>query len=516
MLEAIKCEPFAFSLEVQGRPSEIEYLREELVEDLADQGWQVVWESTTSRPLSVTRLERGKECLNLAVADPSPSRLVRPHSYLVSATGSVDSPTEVGEILDARPFTPLEVELIGRDMGLTSSIERRLADWLPTMSLGSTPLEGHGAIFTIHHQTDFVLLLEMGLKLGLDPTLITVIDKEYKYRHSRRVDSHIRRRMKVPVFTYSEIDEAISDHIRRVSADRSERDAKTWRPTLVIDDGGYLLPRLLEKFEPFLSLFKGVVEQTKSGIWKLRPYDGRTRIPLFSVAESDLKSTVEATGVAKAAFQSLRNLMPNEKFDGRRAVVVGFGVIGQALADLLRKNNLDVSVVDRGPAELVTANERGFPVSQNLKELVGSYRPRYIFSCAPPGAVGKDVLTSISADCVLISLTSRDEAFDKAALEAIAPGKPFGTVGTIHFVEDCGCRILLLADGFPVNFHFSESMPNQQSDLVMASLLVGAVSIAQIDPAWPTGESSARANDVLNEGTLLDDFLSHNHPIAPE
>jgi hypothetical protein len=59
-------------------------------------------------------------------------------------------------------------------------------------------------------------------------------------------------------------------------------------------------------------------------------------------------------------------------------------------------------------------------------------------------------------------------------------------------------------------------MPNQQSDLVMASLLAGAITLANADPPWPPGNDAQRANDVLNEGTLLHDFLTHEPGICPE
>ena len=41
--------------------------------------------------------------------------------------------------------------------------------------------------------------------------------------------------------------------------------------------------------------------------------------------------------------------------------------------------------------------------------------------------------------------------------------------------------VTVVADGLPVNFHYAESMPNQYSDLVLASMLLGACTLA--DPA---------------------------------
>lgn len=480
---------------------------EELSGMLQRQGWAIVDSEHGPSPLAATRMSREDEWLTIAVSLPSNHRSVLPEQYDVCATGMVADSNSLHAEFASLPLTDLEVELLGRDMPLTVRAKERARHWLPTLPKGrENPLEGYGAIFTIHHQTDFLVLLMQAIGLGLDESLITVIDKEYNYRFSRRVDAHIRRRLGIPVFKYSELKDGLKDHITRVAAAREQSGARTWTQTVVVDDGGYVLPVLRKEFQPFLSLFRGVVEQTTSGIWAMRPFIHEVELPIFSVAESELKSTVEAQGVAMAALTSLRRLLPNEKFDGRSAVLVGFGTIGQALAELLRRQNFSVWVTDTSPSKLVTAKERGFNVAATVAKAIDQARPSYILSCAEPGAVGADAFARVRNDCCLVSLTSRDGAFDKDALDANYEKRPCGNLGTL-FTNESGDSMLLLADGFPVNFHFAESMPNQQSDLVMASLLVGAMALAAPGTLWPVGNDVARANAVLNEGTLLRDFL---------
>jgi adenosylhomocysteinase len=483
---------------------------------LADEGW-IPHETKLGRsPLRVSRWRKDDEWLDVAVASPGPHRISRPAEYVLTVSGLVRDRDSYTDLFSALPFTKLELESLAHDMPLTASVAARAPGWVGR-EVGDKPLAGHAAIFTIHHQTDFVLLLEKAVQLGIDPDLVTVIDKEYRYRLSHRVDAHIRNKLGASVHRYSEINEGIADHIRKIEQAREREGTETWIPSLIVDDGGYILPLLHDYFEPFLNLFKGTVEQTMSGIWKLRPFEEEHRMPVFSVAESELKATVEAQGVAQAALTSLRRLLPAEKFDGRRAVVVGFGTIGEALAELLRRQNVDVQIADSSPPRLVAARERGFQVSEDLAKLIGDVQPRYIFSCAEPKAVGAAAFKRIERDCVLVSLTSRDVAFDKEALEQLCASFSFGTVGTLYAPHGKpGCKILLIADGFPVNFHFAESMPNQQSDLVMASLLAGAITLANANPPWQPGNDPKRANEVLNEGTLLHDFLTLEPGICPE
>lgn len=341
---------FADTQNVRGRPAEVAALVDGLLLRLAELGYNVEEESRGRSPARVLRLRQGEEWLVLVVADASkPHRLHVPNQYEISVSGVVHNGGRLHDHIAALPFTVLELESLARDMPLTASTPQRAREWLPSLTLPDQPLAGRAAIFTIHHQTDFVLLLEKALELGVERSLVTVIDKEYRYRYSRRVDAHIRRTLGVPVYPYSELKAGISDHVRRVEAARRSAGASTWVPTIVVDDGGYILPCLHDHFEPFLNLFTGAVEQTTSGIWKLEPYSN-IQVPIFSVAESDLKATVEAHGVAQAALTNLRRLLPQEKFDGRTAVVVGFGRIGSALAEILRRHNVDVHVVDTAPA----------------------------------------------------------------------------------------------------------------------------------------------------------------------
>ncbi len=500
--------PFGAKATLRGRPDEVAALIDELQQRLEEMGWSVAGIAGRETVTRATQMTLGDQWLAVTSSAAGPDQFHLPFQVEIVACGMVADRTGMHEAISALPFTPLELELIESDMPLTSSAPERMSHWLPSLTIPEKPLAGHGAIFTIHHQTDFVLLLEKALELGLDRDLVTVIDKEYRYRHAHRVDAHIRQRLGIPVYRYSEVELGISDHIRRVESARVASGADTWTPTIVVDDGGYILPPLLKKFGTHLSLFKGVVEQTTSGIWALRPFHPDLKVPIFSVAESKLKASVEAHGVAQASLSNLRQLLPHENLNGRSAVVVGYGTIGRALADLLRRHNVNVHVADNAASMAVAAREQGFDAESSAADLIGRVQPRYIFSCAGPQVIDRECIARIARDCILVSLTSRDFAFDKHALAELAKPMPLDCLGTMYVKDEPSCAMLLVADGFPVNFHFSESMPNQQSDLVMASLLVGLLTLACSSPSWPPGNDAERADGVLDGGMLLADFLA--------
>jgi S-adenosylhomocysteine hydrolase len=353
-------------------------------------------------------------------------------------------------------------------------------------------------------------MMEAAVRLGLDPKYTTIIEKEYSYQHTQRIDSTLREDFGMAVYKYSDLREAMEKHFQRIDDEKFENRNITWRQTIVVDDGGYIYPTLHQEFARKMSLVRGVVEQTSSGISVLRPFERDNRIPIFNVAESDLKTTVEANGVATAGLRSVRSLLPHERIEGRSAVIIGYGRIGAALAEVLDYNNVRVAIYDTAVAQLVAGRERGFRVGQDLPDLISSARPRYIFACGHRNCMGQKEYSALSRDCYLISLTSRDYAFDKEALRTAATAVvDQGRLGTKYLLANASGEVAatLIANGFPVNFHHSESMPNQQSDLVMASMLLGACYMAEAYDDMPTTCDPRAANQILSGSRLLERYL---------
>lgn len=407
-------------------------------------------------------------------------------TIIVTGIGSAES-TELAPMLELgqfMPFTDTETCQIRSEMPLT----RMVPELFP-----NGPLADCTAIFTIHHMTDFLTLMESAFALGLQPQDVTVIDKEYRYLHTHRVDAHLKLEHSVRVFKYSQIEEAIRTHIAL-----SERRGKR---IMVLDDGGYVLPVVLDRFASKASRFIGLVEQTMSGIWKL---EGRVLpLPVFSVAESQLKGTIESYGVADAAVRNVLALLPHEKLEGRSALVVGYGRIGQEVASVLRSRRMQVAVHDRDIVRLVTAHERGFRTSPDLGDLIRDWRPLIIFGSAGAGSMTRPHFEQIQEKCYLVSTTSRDYEFRLQDLSELAESSErIGRLGTVYRMER-GHEVVALADGLPINFYYAESLPNRYVDLVLASMLIGACALAVDEPHFVAGHNLERTNRVIAESGIV-------------
>jgi adenosylhomocysteinase len=217
-------------------------------------------------------------------------------SLTLEAPGAL-SAVAIGTVLAAverMPFTGLEWDELVGQMPLTHGLPGHLAGGC---------LAAVAPVFTVHHMTDFLVLVDAARRMGVPAAAITVIDKGYRYRHAQRVDAHLAA-SGISVWPWTRTAEALTDHVARAG--------QLGRAGLLVDDGGYTLPVLIEQRPGLVSMFVGLVEQTISGITKLERFGSDLPLPAFSVAQSRLKATIESYGVADAAVRNVLHLLPNE------------------------------------------------------------------------------------------------------------------------------------------------------------------------------------------------------------
>ncbi|WP_322768847.1 NAD(P)-dependent oxidoreductase [Frankia sp. Cr1] len=393
-------------------------------------------------------------------------------------------------------FTPLELAELRAQMPLTATLPRFVA---PRCLGGVAPM------LTVHHMTDFLVMVEAALAMGVSPSTLTVIDKGYRYRHTGRVDAHLRA-LGIAVFPWTAARAALVDHAGRARA--------LGRRGVLIDDGGYTLPTLLDQLPDLVPAFAGLVEQTTSGIIKLEPYADRLPVPVFSVAESRLKATIESFGIADASIRNTLRLLPEEKFEGQPALVIGFGRIGEQIAEVLRDRRMRVAVYDTTLVRLIAAHERGFLTARSLAQLLAEHQPLLVVGTTGRPSVRGEHLAFVRRDCYLVSTTSRTNEFALDELTDEAQHvRDVGVTG-VRLHLGSGPAVTVLADGFPINFHHAESLPNKFADLVLAALLVGAATLARPDHGFAPGHNVAATDAVLESCGLLDRYYQRFGPTA--
>lgn len=489
--------PLVHTVDFISGQSEAQYLVDEVITHLrtSPDVLDVRWDDE-SASWACTLAEGGRGRLALAaLAEPASVAANTRRLVATLEKGTAAEAETFFTTMRHLPFSTIEIASAVSELPLTSGLSGRWPD---------KPLVGVGVLLTIHHMRDFLVLVDSLLALGVDPAHMTVIDKEYRYAHTHRVDAHLVLRHRIAVWRYRDLLTGIEDHIDRV--------ATAGKRSVVMDDGGYVLPTVLRELPHQAGHFIGLVEQTTSGIRKL---DGLTLpIPLFSVAESDMKGLIESYGIADAAIRNTLRLLPDEKFEGQAALVLGFGRIGSEVARVLKARRMRVAVFDADITRLVGAHEEGFLTGRSLEDLVASHQPRLVVGCAGRGSFGLAQARLLPARAFLVSTTSRDYEF---ALNELRAGSRAtgdrGVVGTSYQLAD-GPEVLVLGHGMPINFHYAESLSNRYVDLVLAGLAVGAVSLAEGDERLRPGHNLAATNAILAESGIVDDYYRLYGPSA--
>ena len=158
------------------------------------------------------------------------------------------------------------------------------------------------------------------------------------------IDRSVFRRLLERGFTvlekpYEDLEDTdILDSLIVSAAQLSKEDGKN---LVLIDVGGYFAKPLTRLSKSEYEPLAGVIEDTTYGHNRYLSTAKNISVPIISVARSNLKE-IEAHFVGKDAVQALDFLMRSvgDSIAGRRAVVIGYGMIGKNVARYLQANDL--------------------------------------------------------------------------------------------------------------------------------------------------------------------------------
>jgi adenosylhomocysteinase len=226
--------------------------------------------------------------------------------------------------------------------------------------------------------------------------------------------------------------------------------------------------------------FRGIVEDTKQGQWR---YERSMPLPLpvFTIADSPLKA-LEDVQVGRSVAYSVERLMRARFYrllSERRVLVMGYGGIGTALAEHLRRSGAQVAVYDPDEVRMSAAVVHGFQVGMRGKLLSWA---EVIVGVSGHRSVTADDLPLLRDGVVLASGSSKQVEFDvdglwKAASAAVE-------IDEVLELDVAGRTVYLLNQGRPVNF-MEQSVLGSVLDLVYTELYLCTRQLAA--QAWEPG-----------------------------
>lgn len=246
-----------------------------------------------------------------------------------------------------------------------------------------------------------------------------------------------------------------------------EKSKANGKQVVVFDDGGLVAKLLHEKpwFAEHKKLFR-IVEQTTRGITVAKKY--QLEVPLVNYAQDpakNLEGSMIGEVVLDRIYKRLDVLGRKRALRGMPVTCVGAGVIGLPTALDLARAGARVRIYDLDPAARAAAVKAAKQEGLDI-EVVGEATEAFkgaqmIVGSTGHTSIGKEAFDDMADGCMLVSTSSKLVEIDMGMLDAKATGEGVlrrkvvdheNHPPTCEYLLDDGRRIVVLADGFPVNF----------------------------------------------------------------
>lgn len=362
--------------------------------------------------------------------------------------------------------------------------------------------------FVLHYLSDLLPFAEGCLELGLEPERAVLFYKsEYRYPHKQAIAQWLSERG----FQLRPVEQA-DDFI-------AEQEA-AWRPEsppwIIVEDGGYLTPKLHQRKSRLLAGVIGAVEQTTKGLRKTedwgnlaggpgaarRDCEGLLQFPLLSIPDSRIKLKVEPPLIGQQVVHCVQALTTALSFQGLRVALLGLGTIGMEVFQRLHSLGALVTGYDTDVSRVTEFRMKGGNSVASAAEAVRG--KRLVIGCSGRLSITSDVIANLDHGAWVASASSDLVEIDLGYLESISnrhmrigiqdqrwePGRLWA--GTRHVLAGSPAKeINLLADGYPVTFWGFPGMPHQGGDLIMSVILVAAAALAARNGP-PAGDPGSR------------------------
>ncbi len=306
-----------------------------------------------------------------------------------------------------------------------------------------------------------------------------------------------------PLSTQDSVAAALAESGVRVYARRGEDNDAYYRhiewalatePQITIDDGADLVSQLHRRPEAEVEGVVGSLEETTTGVIRLRAMAaaGRLRFPVVAVNEAQTKHLFDNRyGTGQSTIDGLIRAT-NLLLAGRTFVVCGFGWCGRGLAARARGMGAQVVVTEVDPVRALEAVMEGFRVMT--------------LEAAAPAA---DVVITVTGDCNVVDLRHFrrlkdgcvvansghfNSELNLAALDTLTTQVQEVRPGVAEHTLDDGRRIYLLAEGRLLNLSAAEGHPASVMDMSFANQALSAAYLAQ-----HAGELGPQVYDVPAE-----------------
>lgn len=251
---------------------------------------------------------------------------------------------------------------------------------------------------------------------------------------------------------------------------RHLRAALNHKPVITMDDGADLVSLLHKEFAHLAEYMIASMEETTTGVIRLRALagEGRLRIPVIAVNDAATKRLFDNRyGTGQSTIDGIIRAT-DILLAGKRVVTAGYGWCGKGVASRARGMGAKVIVTEVDPIRALEAAMDGFEV-MSMKE-AAKIGDLFITLTGDMHVIGKEHLRLLKDGAILCNSGHFDIEIDLKALSQMAVKVEKNVRNFVDaYILPGGKRIYLLGEGRLINLTAAEGHPASVMDMSFAT-----------------------------------------------
>tara|TARA_E500000075_G_C6991229_1_gene323209 strand:- start:289 stop:1599 length:1311 start_codon:yes stop_codon:yes gene_type:complete len=275
----------------------------------------------------------------------------------------------------------------------------------------------------------------------------------------------------------------------------------SWKPNMILDDGGDLTSIMHEKYPELLKGVKGLSEETTTGVHRLYEMvkKDELKVPAFNVNDSVTKSKFDNLYGCRESLVDGIKRATDVMISGKTALVCGFGDVGKGSAQSLRNAGAIVWVTEIDPICALQAAMEGFKVV--TIESVISEVDIFVTATGNASVISYKHMEAMKDQAIVCNIGHFDNEIDVDSIKKCKWDNIKPQVDHVQFPD--GKKIILLAEGRLINLGCATGHPSY----VMSASFTNQV-LAQME-LWRN--SVNYKNDVYVLPKILDEEVARLH-----
>jgi adenosylhomocysteinase len=340
---------------------------------------------------------------------------------------------------------------------------------------------GFAIILIQHLLSDVIHLISTFNELGADKDGIFIVGIPYSTKHTtvKYLKHHGFNNIWIPSkYPFLE-------HVKQAIIHAIDYCVKTNKKILIVEDGGYAVPLFHREFLNKKEFFVGAVEQTTNGINLDKDIKDENKkklklvIPVVNVAQSKIKNSIEGPLIGRTVSKNIE-LIYEKSFSGiagKKIGLVGYGTIGKEVAKSLKGRSSIVQIYDKEATAKSEARVDGYEVFESIIDLIKASQ-MIVESTGNVWTSNKNemrrIIFSFKNNSYFVSASSKKmgidpDEFKRLVYESETINWP-GVGVKYKLRNDEGNYVILIADGYPINFFLGESVPDKEIAFILAWL----------------------------------------------